>query len=267
MTSSPQKQKISAYILAFNEEEKIGQTLETMQWVDEIVVIDSFSTDRTTEIAKKYGARIIQEEFKGFGLLRIAGIEHTTHPWIFTIDSDERCPPEVQAEILQVIHSDNPADAYLVPRRNFFMGQFIRFGGWYPNYRQPQLFRRGRLTFPKEDLVHESYRLDGRLGKIKNPINQIPFKNLAEVLEKMQRYSELSAQKLYNQGEHPSITHAFVRAIWTFFRLYFLRLGFLDGRAGFVIAFSSLEGTFYKYAKLSEMRRLDSTASDLEGKP
>jgi glycosyltransferase involved in cell wall biosynthesis len=253
--------RLSVYILAFNEEEKIGETLESVNWADEIVVVDSFSTDRTVEIAEEYGANVVQEKFQGFGKLRVAGIRHTTNPWIFTIDSDERCTPDAKEEILKIINDDHSADAYLVPRRNYFMGKLIRFGGWYPNYRQPQLFRRGKMTFPEEDLVHEGYILDGRLAKMRNPINQIPFRNLSEVLRKMDRYSELGARKLKQKGKSSNIGKACIRALWTFVRIYLLRLGFLDGWAGFVIAFGNLEGAFYKYAKLSEVNRIEELES------
>ena len=116
-------QKISVFILAYNSEVNIGPALESVQWADEIVVIDSHSTDRTGAIAEKHGARVVQIDFEGFGKLRVAGIEHTTYDWIFSLDTDERCTPEARDEILKIINSDNPADAYHTPRRNFFMGR------------------------------------------------------------------------------------------------------------------------------------------------
>ena len=126
-----------------------------MSWAAEVVVIDSSSTDRTAEIVAAHGARLVQVEFRKFGELRQAGIEHTTQPWIFSLDSDERCTPEARDEILRIVADPASADAYLVPRRNFLLGREIRHGGWYPDYRQPQLFRRGRMRYAVEDDVHE----------------------------------------------------------------------------------------------------------------
>ena len=248
-------EKVSAFILAYNEAEKIAETLKTIQWCDEIVVIDSFSTDATPEIARNYGAKVVNVAFEGFGKLRNAGIEHTQHDWIFSIDADERCTPAAEAEIKQIVASATAADAYLMPRINFFMGQRIRFCGWYPNYRQPQLFRRGKMTFPEDDLVHEGYKLNGKLEKLCHPIEQLPFRNLDEVIHKCNRYSSLGAEKLMQKGRRSSITKAFFRGIWAFLRLYILRGGILDGKAGFVLAIGNFEGTFYRYAKLVELWR------------
>ena len=155
------KQKISVYVLAYNEEDKIADTLKSVNWADEIVVIDSFSTDRTVEISQELGAKVVQEKFEGFGKLRMSGIKNTSYDWIFSIDSDERCTPEAKAEIISIINIEESKDIYFIPRRNIFMGKKIRFCGWYPNYRQPQLFRRGKMTYEAKDLVHENYIIAG----------------------------------------------------------------------------------------------------------
>src|ERR1035441_175903 len=142
------KPPVSVFILSRNEEQKIGPALESVSWAAEIVVIDSFSSDRTVEIATGHGARVVQIEFRRFGELRQAGIEHTTQPWIFSLDSDERCTPGARDEILRIVADPGSADAYLVPRQNFLLGRKIRHGGWYPDYRQPQLFR-WQLCWPE----------------------------------------------------------------------------------------------------------------------
>jgi glycosyltransferase involved in cell wall biosynthesis len=247
--------KISAFILAYNSESQIGKALKSLQWVDEIVVIDSHSTDRTVAIAGEYGAKVVQEDFRGFGRLRNAGIEHTTHEWIFSLDTDECCTPEARDEIQIIINSKNAADAYHTPRRNYFMGRFIKYGGWYPNYRQPQLFRRGKLTFPEDDLVHEGFNLEGRLAQMRCAIEQEPFETLSDVLHKANRYSSLSAEKLARDRRQAGALGALAHGLGMFFKMYILRLGILDGWPGFIIAWSNLEGTFYKYAKLAELNR------------
>ena len=175
-------EKLSVYILAFNEEAKIGDAIKSVNWADEIVVIDSFSADRTVEISEQLGAKVVQVKFEGFGKLRMAGIDYTSHDWIFSIDSDERCTPEAKEEILSTVGNDQSKDIYFMPRRNIFMGKKIRFCGWYPNYRQPQLFRRGKMAYEAKDLVHEDYIVNGSVGHLQKPIWQIPFLNISEIM-------------------------------------------------------------------------------------
>lgn len=242
--------KISVYIIAFNEQEKIKDALESVAWADEIVVADSFSTDGTVEIAQAHGAKVVQIPFKGFGSLRNDAIASCSHDWIFSLDSDERCTSAANQEILGIINDPDSLDAYYVPRRNYFMGKWIRHGGFYPDYRQPQLFRKGALVF-KPDAVHERYEVisERACGYFKAFIHQIPFKNLEEVVHKANRYSTLGADKLAESGKSPGMVKAILHGFWAAFSIYFLKLGCLDGWPGFIIAFGNFEGTFYKYAK------------------
>ncbi len=248
---------VSVFILARNEAQKIGPALESVSWAAEIVVIDSFSTDGTPEIAARHGARVVQLEFRRFGELRQAGIEHTREPWIFSLDSDERCTPEARDEILRLVADPASADAYLVPRRNLLLGRRIRHSGWYPDYRQPQLFRRGRMAYAVEDDVHEGYRLaaDGRLGRMRCAIEQIPYRTLAEAIGKMNRYTSLGVPKQVRSGAASGYAKAFFRASWAFFKAYVLQRGFLDGGPGLVISVLRFENSFYKHVKLIEHRQ------------
>lgn len=253
------KPPVSVFILSRNEEQKIGPALESVTWASEIVLIDSFSTDRTLEIAARYGARIVQLEFKRFGELRQAGIEHTREPWIFSLDSDERCTPEARDEILALVADPNALDAYLVPRRNLLLGRKIRHSGWYPDYRQPQLFRRGRMSYAVEDDVHEGYHLSAgaRLGVTRRPIEQIPYMSLSEAISKMNRYTTLGVAKQERKAVRtPGYTRALLRALWAFFKAYVLQAGFLDGGPGLVIAVLRFENSFYKHVKLIEHRQV-----------
>ncbi|WP_245809226.1 glycosyltransferase family 2 protein [Desulfamplus magnetovallimortis] len=284
--------KISVYIIAYNQETKIRPALESVTWADEIIVADSFSSDRTAEIAEEYGAKVIQIPFKGFGDLRNKAIFACSHEWIFSLDSDERCTPEARDEILSIIqrfslHNSDYSnslseeeekkrrseedrgkekdrgnrksvgeklhDLYYVPRKNFFMGKWIRHSGYYPDYRQPQLFRKGTLVF-KSDPVHERYDIisENRAGRIRSPIHQIPYLTIEEMLAKKNRYSTLGAIKLEKEGKSCGMFTALMHGIWSFIRTYFLKAGFMDGWPGFVIAFGNFEETFYKYVKLYE---------------
>jgi glycosyltransferase involved in cell wall biosynthesis len=245
---------VSVFILARNEELKIGPALESVAWAAEIVVIDSFSTDKTVEIAKAHGARVVQLEFSKFGELRRAGVESTTQPWVFSLDSDERCTPEARDEILRIVADPASADAYNVPRQNILLGRKIRHSGWFPDYRQPQLFRRDKLKYTAEDEVHEGWTLDGRLGHMKSPIIQIPYRNLAEAIGKMNRYTSLGVAKQVRSGASSGYAKAFLRASWAFLKCYFFQLAILDGGPGLVIAVLRFENSFYKHAKLLEHR-------------
>jgi glycosyltransferase involved in cell wall biosynthesis len=242
--------KISVYIVAYNEEAKLQAALESVAWADEIVVVDSGSTDGTVELAERFGARVVQIPFEGFGKLRNSAVEACTHEWIFSLDADERCIEEVRDEIKRITADPEALDVYFVPRRNYFLGRWIRHSGWYPDYRQPQLFREGTLRY-REDLVHEGFIASGRIGYLKHAIWQLPFQDLSEVLAKMQRYSSLGAEKLGGRGVKSSMGKAFVHALGAFIRIYIIKRGFLDGWAGFVIALGNFEGTFYRYAKLA----------------
>ncbi len=246
--------KISVYIIAYNEAAKVAATIESARWADEIVLIDSWSTDGTPEIATQLGAKVVQVDFKGFGDLRNQAISACSHDWIFSLDADERCTPEVAQEIQTIVNSADAADAYWVPRRNFFMGRWIKHSGWYPNYRQPQLFRKGKMRYDLQP-VHEGYELssDQPIGHLKNAIWQFPFKNMAEVMHKANRYSSLGAEKIM----HKQITmgSALTHGIWSFVKHYVFKRGFMDGWPGFVIALGNFEGTFYRYVKALEAQK------------
>ena len=242
--------KISVYIIAYNEAEKIVAAIRSVSWADEILVADSGSTDGMIEQAEALGARVVQIPFNGFGDLRNRAIEHCRNPWIFSLDADERCTEALACEIQSVVAANDSLDVYKVPRRNYFMGRWIRHSGWYPNYRQPQLFRNGAMRYTLEP-VHEGFELltDRPLGYLKESLWQVPFASLDEIIHKANRYSTLGADKLETRGAKPRMGAALFSGFWSFFKHYILKLGFLDGWPGFVIAFGNFEGTFYKRAK------------------
>jgi len=246
--------KISAYILTYNEAEKIEAAVASVLWADEVVVVDSFSSDRTAELARGLGARVVEVAFKGFGDLRNKALDACRHDWIFSLDADERCTREVRDEILALLAGAPPRDVYRVPRKSYMMGRWIKGSGWYPNFRQPQLFKKGSLRYTLEP-VHEGFEnLSGKpLGTLRNAIWQFPFRNLEEVINKMNRYSSLGVRKL--TGKRVSMASALGHGAWSFLKHYIFKRGFVDGWAGFVIAFGNFEGTFYRYAKAYEEQK------------
>jgi len=248
--------KISAYILAYNEEKKIRSAINSVLWADEIIVADSCSQDDTAAIAEEMGARVVQIKFRGFGDLRNKAMAACSHDWIFSLDADERCTPEARDEILATIELPATHDAYYIPRRNFFMGRWIRHSGFYPDYRQPQLFKKNVLVFKNDDPVHEEYEIVSNkpVAYLKQAIWQFPYKNLAEVAHKANKYSTLGAKKLQQRGRKAGMFTALSRGLWSFFHMYILKKGILDGWPGLVIAIGNFEGTYYKYAKLHELQ-------------
>lgn len=246
--------KISVYIIAYNEAEKIEAAMHSVLWADEIIVVDSYSEDDTAVIAERLGAKVIQVPFQGFGDLRNQGVAVCQYDWIFSLDSDERCTPEARNEILSTINDVQAKDIYYIPRRNFFMGRWIKHSGWYPNYRQPQLFRKNTLSYIN-DRVHERFELHSqKVGYLQKAIWQAPFKNLAEVMHKANRYSSLGVERLAQNNKKTSMGYSLIKGIWVFFKHYVLKLGFLDGWPGFVIALGNFYGTYFRYAKYYEKK-------------
>lgn len=246
--------KISAYIIAYNEKDKIIDCINSLLWVDEIIVIDSHSTDGTTQIAEEMGCKVFHVSFEGYGHLRNRAIEYCSGEWILSLDADERCTTGFRDEVIDIINNSK-YDIYKVPRKNYFMGRWIKFSGWYPNFRQPQLFRKGKMSYTM-DFVHEGYvsNSNKKIQKTKSVIWQFPFRDTEEIIRKANKYSSLGARKLNSKGTVGSVSKAIYHGLWAFIKHYIFKLGFLDGGAGFVIAFGNFEGTFYRYLKLSEIQ-------------
>jgi glycosyltransferase involved in cell wall biosynthesis len=248
--------KISAYIITFNEERNIGDAVKSVLWADEVVVVDSFSTDRTVEIASQLGARVVQVAFESFGKLRNSAIAATRFEWVFSLDADERCTEEARDEMRRLVELPDARDAYYTPRRNSFMGQQIRHCGWYPDYRQPQLFRRTALLFG-DDMVHEGFTVQGSIGYMVNYIHQEPYRDLSQMCCKLERYATLGAEKMKQKGQPATMWQAILHGLAAFVRIYFVKGGIFDKWPGFVIALANGEYTFYKYAKRAEQLRVE----------
>jgi len=252
---------ISVFVPVLNEEDKIADALQSVQWADEIVVVDTGCTDNTIDIALRHGCHIERLDFKGFGNLRNASAALCEHNWILSIDADERVTPELKQEIVTTVVNDNALDAYFIPRRNFFMGRQIKHCGWYPDYCQPKLFRKGALIY-HDDPVHEGFDIHGKVGYLKNDVLHYSFRNLEQVIDKMNHYSTLGMQKMAQQEKPASMASALLHGLGAFLRIYVLKRGFLDGWPGFVIALGNFEGTFYRYAKRALYQREQKDAID-----
>ena len=246
--------KLSAYVIAYNDEPNIRACLESVRWADELIVVDSYSTDATEKISWEFTDKVYQHEFSGFGRLRNEAVAHASHDWVFSLDTDERATPELRDEIRDVLERGPDADAYLVPRRNYFLGRCIRHCGWYPDYRQPQLFRKDRMHY-RDDLVHEGYEVNGRVGYLKEHVLQYPFRDVDHLLVKMDRYSSLMATRMVKEGRRFTPYQLLFHPCLTFAKMYLARRGFMDGMPGLILSGLYTYYTFIKYAKLWELSR------------
>ena len=250
---------VSVYIIAYNDELNMRACLESIAgWADELIVVDSHSTDRTEVIAKEFTDKVYQVDFQGFGSLRNQAVSYCSHEWVFSLDTDERMTPGLKEEIRQVLDRGPEADAYFVPRKNFFLGRWIRHCGWYPDYRQPQLFRKSRFRY-RQELVHESFDCDGAVSYLQQPVLQYPFRDIDHYIAKQDRYSDLMAKRMVKDGNRFSPHQLISHPLAAFIKMFCLRRGFLDGMPGLIL--SGLYGyyTFMKYAKFWELTKQDSS--------
>jgi glycosyltransferase involved in cell wall biosynthesis len=246
--------KVTAYVIGYNDEPNIRACLETLDWADEIIFADSFSTDATAKIAAEYADKVVQIKFAGFGKLRNDAIAHASHDWIFSLDTDERATPEIANEIRALLARGPAAVAYFVPRKNMFLGRWIRHCGWYPDYRQPQLFDRRRFRY-RDEVVHESFDADGPVGHLREHVIQIPFRDVKQMLNKVDRYTGLMAQRMIDQGRRFHAYQLVTHPCFAFVRMYLLQGGILDGLHGFVLSVLHGYYTFIKYVRFWEQQR------------
>lgn len=250
----PATSELSAIVITRNEERRIRDCLASIAFADEIIVVDNGSTDATPEIARAAGARVQHApDWPGFGAQKNRALDLATKPWVFAIDADERVTPELREEILTLLRSGPREDAWDMPRRSSYCGQYMAHSGWYPD-RVTRLFRRGSARF-SDDVVHERLVTHGTVGHLKHHLLHESFEDLSAVLAKVDRYSTAGAERLWRQGRRASLAGAIAHGVWAFVRTYVLQRGFLDGRMGFVLAVSNAEGTYYRYLKLWLMGR------------
>ncbi len=238
--------RLSVIVIAKNEAANIGACLDSVAFADERIVIDDNSSDDTRAIAEAKGARVMIRALDGFGAQKNFALGEASGDWVFSIDADERVTPALAAEIGQAI-GQGAADGYEVPRLSSFCGRQMRHSGWYPDY-VLRLFRRGRACF-SDDAVHERVICDGKVARLSNDLLHAPVMRLEDALSRMDRYSTAGAAALVERGKRVSFSSGISHGLWSFFRTYILRGGFLDGREGFLLAVANAEGTYYRYMK------------------
>lgn len=241
---------LSVIIITKNEAQHIARCLESVKFADEIIVLDSGSSDNTVELCKTYTDKVFITDWPGFGIQKQRALDKASGDWVLSIDADEQVNSQLRAEILQAMQNNN-ADGFEIPRLSSYCGREMKHGGWWPDY-VLRLFKREMGKFSPE-LVHERIYVNGKIAKLNQPLLHEAFIDPEEVLHKINSYSTLGAQKLHKAGKKTSLGQAILKGLWTFIRTYFLKAAFLDGRQGLMLAISNAEGAYYKYLKLLEL--------------
>jgi glycosyltransferase involved in cell wall biosynthesis len=253
--------KLSVAIITLNEEANLARTLKSVHFADEIIIVDSGSTDRTLEIAASFKAALFLEPWRGFAAQKNFAIEQCKGEWILSLDADEALTPELQTEIGALLSTAPAADAYLLRRRNIFLGRWIRHGGYYPDAKL-RLFRRYSANFAPsarftDRPVHETIAIQGKLETLHHDLIHHAYPTVESYIERLNHYSTLGSQSLLEHGETSRSSFGFVAKVLfypvlVFFRDYVLRAGFLDGREGLLLHLYHAIYTSWRYAKAWE---------------
>ncbi|MEA1787124.1 glycosyltransferase family 2 protein [Arenibacter sp. GZD96] len=251
------KVKISGLLITYNEEEFIDDFIIALDFVDELIIIDSYSTDSTVEKIKKYPhVRLIQRPFKNFTDQKSFALKQATHNWVLFLDADERIPEALKNEILSTINSEeSTASAYFFYRTFMFKNKVLHFSGWQTdkNYR---LFKKDKVAFTQDRIVHETLVVDGVSATLQNKLIHYSYKTYEDYKGKMIRYGELKAQEEYQKGKRWSLAQQLLRPAWKFMNHYLLRCGILDGSKGLIICYLNALGVYARYKKLKQLDSL-----------
>lgn len=249
---------ISVALITKNEEANLRRTLDSVRWANEIVIVDCDSTDRTAEIAREFGAKFLVESWRGFGAQKNFAIAQCAGEWVLALDADEEVSAELAREIQTLLAGTPEHDAYILPRRNFFLGRWMRHGGYWPDPKL-RLFRHGTAQF-EERAVHETMRCSGSTGKLHGHLLHHAYPTLESYIEHMNRYSTLGAGQAIEKGKRsrglfPFWWNVYFTPVATFQYNYLLRGGFLDGRQGLLLHLYHSVYVSWKYAKAWEQGR------------
>lgn len=257
------KATLTVIIAAKNEGHQIRDCVDSVSFADEILVLDSGSTDETAALARSAGATVHITDWPGYGLQQQRGIDLAKSEWVLSLDADERVTDILRQEIEAVI-SQPQFDGYRLPRHSSFCGVFIEHSGWRPDYTL-RLVRRQLAGFT-DHFLHAHMTVNGKQGHLRSPIIHYSYRDVDDVLEKLNRYSKGAARDLQVRGGTSTLTKAFMKSLWSFFRTYFLKQGFRDGRMGFVLAVYNSHTTYYKYLRLWMLGRLSTTPQNSDVK-
>jgi glycosyltransferase involved in cell wall biosynthesis len=244
---------VSATLITYNEEVNIEEALQSLAWADEIVVVDSGSTDATLEICRRYTGRIFHRSWTGFVDQKNYAVSQAAHDWIIALDADERIGSKLASEINDLRRAGFHKAGYRMPRVAYFMGRWIRHGDWYPDY-QLRLFDRRRSLW-RGGRVHESVRVEGTPGLLRGEIQHYTYRSLSDYLRRLETYSTLAARDYQADGRKASLAKMLGNPCAAFLKGYLVKRGFLDGAPGLMVAIMGAVSVFFKYAKLYELQR------------
>lgn len=245
---------LSVVIITLNEADNIRACLESVRWADEIIVLDSGSTDDTVRICREYTDKIhVNNNWQGFGTQKNRALTYATGEWVLSLDADERVTGNLCAEIQAALREPGKVNAFEIPRLSIFCGREIRHGDWWPDY-VVRLFRRNTARF-SDDIVHERLLFDGQPGRLENPLSHLAYHSLDQLLEKLNRYTSAGARAMYQKGRRGALGRALTHGLWAFLRAYLFRRGFLDGREGFILAVARAQTSYYRYLKLMYLEK------------
>jgi (heptosyl)LPS beta-1,4-glucosyltransferase len=245
---------VSVVLISLNEEKRIGACLDSLRWADEIIVVDSGSSDATRDIARRYTDLVFEIPWQGFGPQKQAAVDRASRRWVFNVDCDERVTEELAAEIRAIVGRGSGPAAWAVPRKTYIGGKWIRHAGWYPDP-TIRLFEKTKGRF-STSLVHERVVVEGEVGRCEGHLLHYSFDGVADLFRKVAPYSEASARQMFEEGRRCGYPDLVLRPVLAFLKSYFLKLGILDGWEGLAIGASTFTATHRKYSRLRELRRL-----------
>lgn len=244
---------ISALAITYNEEANIEKFIESLSFADEIIIVDSNSTDKTVELAKSLGATVLVRDFDNFSNQKNFALEQAKHEWVVFFDLDETISTELVSEIKSSIANPGTTDAFKVKRNFYFMGKRIKYSG-FQNDAVIRVFKKSKAKY-SSDLVHETLEIDGSIATLKHRSDHFSYKGFDHYNNKLTQYSKLQAQALHTKNVRPNLYHFLVRPCYRFWHQYLIRLGFLDGKVGFILAYTSAFAVFKRYLYLWTMYR------------
>lgn len=246
--------KLSFTVITYNEADNIAGCLESIKWADEIIVVDSFSTDRTVEIAENYTGKIFRVQWQGHVKQKQFALDQTTGDWVLSLDADERLSPEAAVEVANILkHPETEANGFTFPRQSFYLGKWINFCGWYPD-RKLRLVRNGKAKWTGQD-PHDKLVAEGVTAHLNGRILHYVYRNISHQLSTVDAFSRISAEQWMKQGKKPNLFLMLVKPPLRFLEVYLWKQGFRDGMAGLIISVITSYYTFLKFAKLWELEK------------
>lgn len=254
------KPEVSAIVVCFNEEDNIRRCLESLKWCDEIVVVDSFSTDRTVEICREYTERVIQRHWAGYRDQKAFAHSQATKEWVFLVDADERVPSELRDEVQYALNRcSDDCVAFSVPRLVYYLGRWWWRGGWYPDY-DIRIFRREKARWGGFD-PHEKILVNGKVKRLRHPLHHYSYRNIEDHVRRINHFTSVSSRERRGQGKRWHWPDSLCRPALRFFHFYVWKRSFMDGFPGFFAAVTAALYVYLKYAKVRELELKEGTGS------